>query len=150
MKGNRKWFDKDLYKQYDSIAKLSSIRLFKRLKGLSLDENEKLRGVDMLIYKDKKHKYYLECEIKNQEWSPGKFPFPTVNLPERKEKYCKLNKPTLFIIFNKDQTAYICFWGKDVLKSKKEEVRNRYVYNGELFFKIPVKKCYQNIKDAFK
>lgn len=144
MKGNRKWFDKDLYKQNDSIAKLNVIRIFKRIPGYTVEENEKKRGVDLFVFNKKgEHVFNIECEIK-RVWKGKKFEYENVRFPERKEKFAKLKPPTIFLMFNDDQSSYLVVKPKDLLKSPKKEVRNRFVFSGEYFFIVPLKKITLN------
>lgn len=151
MKGSRKWFDKDLYKQNDSIAKLNVIRIFKRVAGYTVEENEKKRGVDLLVYNKKgEHVFNLECEIK-RVWKKKKFEYANVRFPERKEKFAKLKPPTIFLMFNHDQSAYLVVKPKDLLKSPKVESSNRFMRSGEYFFEVPLEKVVMNnIKTVIK
>jgi hypothetical protein len=146
----RKRFDPALYAENDSLAK-NAVK--NSLKGTSFQvmENPKKRGVDLLVYKDSVHIAYIETEIKRFKWETGDFKYTTVQLPDRKRKFCELGLPTLFIIWNLDQTAFLAFWDKDVLTSPSVEVANKYNFRGEYFFQIPVEKCFQeNLEEVLK
>jgi hypothetical protein len=133
-----KKFDRELFKKTDGKAKSKLIKLLKGSK-FEAEENTNCHGVDLLIFdKDSNHKGYVEVEIKSM-WADD-FKWPDVNFLKRKEKYCQLDKKTVFVLFNKDLTRYMVVKDKDVLTSPEEVVKNKYNYNGEIFKKIPLNK----------
>jgi len=135
----RKRFDKELHNKTDTLAKNKGKALFNN--NFKVIENPNKHAVDLLVYNKKdEHKFNVEVEIKTN-WKKGEdFKFPDVNFLKRKEKYCKLDKPTIFVIFNEDLSQYLAVKDKDVLNSPLKEVPNKFVYSGELFFKIPLTK----------
>jgi hypothetical protein len=100
-------------------------------------------GVDMMVFKDGEHIAYLELERKTA-FKSLPFPYPEVNMPSRKEKYCKLSKPTFFVMFSEDLQNYLVIKDLDVLSSPLKVVKNKYCFDGELFFKIPLNKVIFN------
>ena len=142
--GFTKRFDRDLYEKYDKLAKDCTAKLIDKRK-YRVAESPKKRDVDLQIRKrtDEEIVVYVETEVKRLDWKKNDFLYPNVQLPERKKKYCGLEVPTIFVIWNKDQTAYISFTDEDVLKAPLVEVANRYAYKGEYFFQIPIGKCKQ-------
>lgn len=130
----RKRFDPTLYEENDKIAKDFVKNLLKGTQYQAID-NPKKRGVDLLIYKDSVHICNIECEIK-RVWKNKEFPYDSVQIPVRKEKYAILDKPTIFTMLNNNQTDYLCFTNKEMLASPRVEVPNKYVYKGEFFFQI--------------
>jgi len=80
---------------------------------------------------------WIEVEIKHG-WKEGEFPFATIHLPERKEKFCKERLPVIFCILSKDLKRAAIFGKKTVLQAEKVEVPNRLVQSGEMFFDIPL------------
>ena len=138
----RKRFDPALYAENDKLAK-DAVKDALKNTPYQVMENPKKRNVDLLVYKNSKHIAYIETEIKKFKWETNDFKYMTVQLPERKRKYCGLDLPTLFIIWNIDQTAFLAFWDKDVLTSSSVEVANKYNFRGEHFFQIPIEKCFQ-------
>lgn len=130
----RKRFDPQLHKENDSLAR-KAIKSLLRGSGYKVKDNPKVREVDMLLYKNDKHIGYIEAEIK-RVWRGDKFPYENVQFPERKEKYAKLEKPTIFVMFNEDQSHFLALHGKTMLNSPKAEVPNKYVRSGEMFFQI--------------
>lgn len=130
----RKRFDPELYAANDALAKEFVKNLLKGTAYQAID-NVKKRGVDLLIYKDSVHICNIECEIK-RVWKESKFPYESVQIPARKEKYAILDKPTIFVMLNNTQSDYLAFTNKEMLASPKVEVPNKYVYKGEYFFQI--------------
>lgn len=135
----RKRFSQSLHKETDKIAKKAAMKLCSKNRRVTLIENPNRHAVDLLIYNKKdEHIGNIEVEIK-RNWAAGEdFKFPNVNFLSRKEKYCRLTKPTIFVIFNADLSQHLVIKDTDVLASPLEEVRNRYVHSGELFYKIPL------------
>lgn len=138
----RKRFDPSLYAENDNIAKEF---VKNTLKGSEYQviENPKKRGVDLLLYKDSQHVANLECEIK-RVWKTENFPYESVQIPDRKTKYTELEKPTIFVMLNNDQSAYLAIPQKVLLESPKKEVPNKYVYKGEMFYQVPVNNVHLN------
>jgi hypothetical protein len=145
----RKRFDSALYEENDRIAKEF---VKNALKGTEYQviENPKKRGVDLLLYKDSQHVANVECEIK-RVWKTTDFPYESVQIPERKTKYTELEKPTIFVMLNNDQSAYAAIPQQTLLNSPKKEVPNKYVYKGEMFYQVPVNTVhFNNIEQAIK
>jgi len=138
----RKHFDKALYDRYDAAAKTAARTLLQHT-NFVLKDSEKKTDVDFEIYKDDKLIGFLEVEVK-RNWAVGPFIYNDVQWPERKWKYCNLTKPTVFLMFNADLSQYLTATGEDLLSSKIEMIRNKYVAYGESFFKVPVSKVIFN------
>lgn len=130
----RKRFDPALYAENDAIARTTVKDLLKGTEFQVLD-NPKKRGVDLLVYKDSEHIANIECEIK-KVWKGEDFPYESVQIPERKQKYAELEKPTIFVMLNNDKSQYLALSGATLLGSPKKEVPNKYVYSGEHFFQV--------------
>lgn len=145
----RKHFDKELYKKYDTMAKEKVEKIFKGTIW-TIAVNEKKMGVDYLVYKDGEHVAYMEVEVKTN-WADNEFQYPDVQWPERKWKFCNLDKPTVFLMFSGDLTNYLTATGKTLLGSKMEMIRNKYVPYGENFFKVPVAKVrFNNVHEELR
>jgi len=127
----RKSFDQSLYNQNDSKAREAAKKYWFN-NGVNIIDNPDRYGPD-LIFDDGS---FLEVEVKHT-WTDT-FPFDTLQLPERKEKFAKLN--CKFMVFNKTFTKAFLFDGDQVLQSDKKEVKNKFVPNGEMFFQIPISK----------
>lgn len=144
-----KRFDRKLYEENDKKAKQAVIKLLKPFKKYKVIENPKRTGVDLQVFEGEEHKFNIECEIKKVVDKMEPYPWDTVNFLNRKAKYCNLDKPTIFIIFNKNLTEYLVVKDKTVLSSSQEIVKNKYVFDGELFYKVPIDKVsVNNIKSV--
>lgn len=131
----RKRFDPVLYSENDAIGRAKIKELLKGSEYQVMDNPVK-RGVDLLVYKDSIHIGNIECEIK-RVWRTTEFPYDSIQIPERKQKYAELDKPTIFVMLNNDQSSYLAIKNTTLLASPKKEVPNKYVYSGEMFFQVP-------------
>jgi hypothetical protein len=138
----RKRFDPELYRINDKLAK-ECVKSIVDKRKYKIEENPKKRGVDLLVYHKGVHIFNIETEIK-RVWKDKDFKYDSVQFPERKDKFCKLEVPTLFVMFNADQSAYLVVKDKDLMKSPRVEVPNRYCYKDEYFFQVPLKKVVFN------
>jgi len=139
---NQKRFDPELFRINDALAKKAVANIIDKRK-FKIVENPKRYGVDLLVYQKGVHVLNIETEVK-RVWKNKTFEYDNVQFPERKEKFCKLGIPTIFVMWNADQTQYLVVKDKDFLKSPKVEVPNRYVYKGEFFYQIPLTKVVFN------
>jgi len=128
-----KRFDKKLFEDNDLAARIHSASLLEKY-GYKVKDHPDIYAQDLVATKGDKT-FYVECEVKHA-WKTNDFPFDSVQLPERKKKFC--NSKTLFIIINSIKTKAIMFWSKDVLASPLVEVSNKYIQSGEKFFQIPL------------
>lgn len=138
--GVHKNFSVELYKQNDA-AGVNRVIAYLLEAGTFALRNDDTYGVDIVVCVGFKPTYYVEVEIK-QAWKSGPgFPFPTVNLPQRKKKFADLPKPVEFWILSKDMEWAIILPDFAIRNDRLEEVKNRLVPNGEMFYKIPVEEC---------
>lgn len=138
----RKKFDRELYEINDKLAKECVTKIVDKRK-YKIVENPKKRGVDLLVYNKGKHVFNIETEIK-RVWKDKQFKYDSVQFPERKEKFCKLEVPTLFVMWNADQSAYLVVTDKELLNSPRVEVPNKYCFKEEYFFQVPLDKVVFN------
>ena len=82
----------------------------------------------------------VEVEVRHNWGNDNKFPFDTLNIPYRKNKFFT-NNICEYISINKLFTRCLLIKEKDILNSPIEENKNKYVKNGEKFFKIDISKC---------
>ncbi len=146
----RKRFDRELYNQVDALAKEKAKSLLNAT-AYNPVENPKKTQVDLQVFdKDQAHLFNIECEVK-LIWKTVDFPYESVQIPKRKEKYAILDKPTLFVMFNHDQSAYLVIKSTDLVASPCVEVPNKYVYKGEFFYQVPLDKVsFNNILKPIK
>ena len=128
-----KKFDKTLYEENDP-AKLLAIEYFKKI-GKNAVVNPKKYGIDLIVDDE----FYCEVEVKHR-WVGEEFTYNDLQIPYRKEKFGDLDKPSMFMVINKDRTYAFLTTGKDVLESPVEEVPNKFKFKGEYFYKVPLSK----------
>lgn len=149
-----KAFNQSLHDVTDLKAKNAAKKLLED-SMYDIQDNPDIHGVDLFLMHKGIHKANVEVEIKFN-WKPKtKFSFDNVNFLRRKEKYCQLKQPTVFIIFNSDLSQYLTVDGRNVLSSPMEEVKNKYNASGEFFRKIPLDKVifnsiYKSIEGVLK
>ena len=76
----RKPFDPKLYAENDSKAR-KAVHSFLAKAGFSSKDNSNRYGIDILGID-----FQIECEVK-YNWVGNEFPFDSLQIPERKEKY---------------------------------------------------------------
>lgn len=133
----RKQFDKALYEAYDSQAKAKVLNILND-KWKACESPSKV-AVDLMVYEGREHKFNIEVETK-AVWVTDEFPYANVQFPDRKLKYCMLDKPTIFVMFNAKMNKYLSVTSKDLMNSPRVMVRNKYVRYGEEFFQVPINK----------
>ena len=138
MKGEYKPFDKQTYAENNQKA-IDAV--LKYLPG-SVENVKDKYGPDIIAMKGFRKSHYVEVEIK-YNWKPHQdyFPFDTVQLPERKSKFTKLDLPIEFWILRPDLFMAVIIAGSLLKDDLLVEVPNRLVNKGELFHKIPVSEC---------
>lgn len=147
MKNKR--FDKKLYERYDRIAKEYTYSILNDI-GYDARESDRKYGVDVIVYKNDEHIFNVECEIKTHLNGNEEFKYSTLRIPERKTKFCKLEKPTLFILFSESGHRYFCVWDKRIINSPLLEIPNVYISYGEYFYDIPMKWVDNDIEKAMR
>lgn len=138
--GAYKNFDANLYAANDARG-TNRVLQYLGDSGLFALRNDDTYGVDIHVFSGFKPSYHIEVEIK-QAWKSGPgFPFPTVNLPERKQKFAELPKPVEFWVLSKDLEWAIIVPDFAVTDDKLVEVPNKYIAAGEKFFQVPTDQC---------
>lgn len=137
----RKEFDPSLYADNNSRA-IAAVLHHLHESGIYATENPDKYGPDIIIYRKYKPVSYVEVEVKlvwksNQE----QFPFPSVQLPERKKKFMQLGLPCEFWILREDVQYAVSIPDSVLGDERLVEVPNRLVSNGEYFYQIPVEEC---------
>ena len=125
-------FDPQLYNKNDT-AKYDAIKYLEKLNKKAY-VNPDQYGVDLIV----DDAVYCEVEVKHA-WKGKEFPFSTLQIPERKTKFTKADKPVMFMVFNSDRSYAFLVKGDDVMKSPLKHVPNKYM-DDEMFFQIPVNK----------
>lgn len=139
----QKPFDRELYNKADNKGKSKITNIITKNTNFKIIDPISRTDVDLLAYLEGNHLFNVEVEIK-YVWKSKEFPYDTVQFPQRKEKFCKKDKPTLFVMFNSETTSYLCVTSKDLLESPTKIISNKYVKYGEHFFQVPLDKIVFN------
>lgn len=131
----RKPFSRPLFDENDSKGRDTLMTYYKQ-RNWDIRENKDLYGPDLIATKDNKT-YYIEVEIK-YNWKTDKFPFNSIQLPERKSKFKGLEYPVAFFILKPDLTKAIAFHETELTQDRLVEVPNKYIPSGEYFYQIPL------------
>lgn len=143
-----KRFDKELHDIYDKMGRDIVKDFVSSFWGMQAQDNPNRYGVDLHLYTDDVLVGYAEVEVR-LAWKTLEFPYEDLNVPERKRKLLVQDLPTFFFSINKDGTALFHCRSDVVLESKVEEVRNKYVFRDEQFFKVPLDKLtYVNLQQT--
>jgi len=137
VEGEYKKFSKRLFDTHDAPARtLSKMILEEQMGYRYAADHTDTYGPDLICEDDWGVRKFIECEVKNN-WSGPQFPFDSVQVPERKRKFCRI--PNLyFMMFNKEMDHFIWMKGADILTSPLVEVKNKFTPSGELFFQVPL------------
>ena len=123
-----KEFNKDSYTVNDKPAKDLVINFLKS-KGLDAMENPDKYGIDIIVPR---------YEVERREVWVDKFPFNTVHIPSRKEKFLKYS--IIYAVVSRDFDK-VMFCTSEVIKQHNQiEVPNKSVPEGEYFYDVPIEK----------
>ena len=140
MKGKYKKFSKKLFDNNDPKSRVLVKEFFAK-HGIILQDNNDQYGVD-LVSPDGSVKIEIE---RRTIWKQKDFPFNEINLPERKAKFFT-DKNVAYVIVSEDYSRIGFIKGERIkeyiTENNLKENPNKYVSEGELFYKIP--------KDRFK
>ena len=133
-----KKFNKESYDANDKPAKDLVIN-FLRLKGLDATENPDRYGIDIIVPR---------YEVERRDIWINKFPFKTVHIPARKEKFLKHS--IVYAIVNKDFNKIMFCTSETIKQYDPIEVPNKSVSEGEYFYDVPIEKwhIYENIGES--
>tara|TARA_R110000751_G_scaffold77312_2_gene155966 strand:- start:3476 stop:3934 length:459 start_codon:yes stop_codon:yes gene_type:complete len=138
----KKRFSKMLFDENDELARVAVEKLRHYFAVDEFKDSRTRYTVDREGWRGEKHLMNVEVEIKHN-WKEGlqTFPYDTIHLPKRKEKYLSMPQPTYFVIFSSDMGGAIVFSDRTVERyAEMKEVPNKFVPQGEMFFNIPVDK----------
>ena len=131
-----KKFSQELHDQFDSIAREKAKQLFKRYR-MTLEDNPDKYGIDLIAYKDGELYGYVEVEVR-EAWTGEHFKYDTLNIPYRKRKLFLNPQRNCLVAFNSDCTYAFIVDEMTILFSDVQEVKNKHLPEGEMFFKVPV------------
>ena len=125
-----KQFNKESHAVNDKPAK-DLVISFLKSKGVDAVENPDKYGIDIIVPR---------YEVERREIWVNYFPFKTVHIPARKEKFLKYS--IVYAVVNKDFNK-IMFCKSEVIKQYNLiEVPNKSVPEGEYFYDVPIEEWY--------
>lgn len=126
-------FEQELHDRFDEPAKRAIANFIeRRCDGVIVYPNPDKYGVDLLVCRDDICIGDIEVEVR--QWSPC--PFPTIHVPQRKEKY--FGEQTLFFALTKDLRYAYWIETKNIKQYPLKEVSNYKIPRGEMFFDVPI------------
>ena len=123
-----KEFNKESYAANDKPAKDLVIDFLKS-KGLDAMENPDKYGIDIVVPR---------YEVERREIWIDEFPFKTVHIPARKEKFLKHS--IVYVVVNKDFDKLMFCRSEIIRQYNLIEVPNKSVPEGEYFYDVPIEK----------
>jgi hypothetical protein len=139
MKGSYKQFDKELFDENNDKAIAAVLEHINKL-GLYAHVSDDLYGPDVEVFSGFRKTHYVEVEVK-RVWKGTKFPWDTIQLPERKAKFLRKRLPIEFWILNSTMDHVVIIPDYAVSSSPLVEVQNSLISEGEKFFQIPIDQC---------
>lgn len=136
-----KFFNPTLFRQNDAVGKQAGLYHLLNHGAQWAGLNSDRYGVDLvyrLSHDMDTPPSMLEVEVK-RVWPGGQFPYPTVNVLERKMKYFDQGADLLLLSGN--LRDYLIIKAEDVIACKPVELYNKYVAQGELFRQVPIEKA---------
>ena len=123
-----KEFNKESHAVNDKPAKDLVINFLKS-KGLDAMENPDKYGIDIVVPR---------YEVERREIWIDEFPFKTVHIPARKEKFLKHS--IVYVVVNKDFNKMMFCRSEIIRQYNLIEVPNKSVPEGEYFYDVPIEK----------
>ena len=123
-----KKFNKESHAVNDKPAKDLVINFLKS-KGLDAIENPDKYGIDIVVPR---------YEVERREIWIDQFPFKTVHIPARKEKFLKHS--IIYVVVNKDYNKLMFCRSEIIRQYNLIEVPNKSVPEGEYFYDVPIEK----------
>ena len=123
-----KEFNKESHAANDKPAKDLVINFLKS-KGLDAMENPDKYGIDIVVPR---------YEVERREIWIDEFPFKTVHIPARKEKFLKHS--IIYAVVNRDFDKIMFCTSEVIRKYNLIEVPNKSVPEGEYFYDVPIEK----------
>ena len=123
-----KQFNRESHAVNDKPAKDLVINFLKS-KGLDAMENPDKYGIDIVVPR---------YEVERREIWIDEFPFKTVHIPARKEKFLKHS--IVYVVVNKDFDKLMFCRSEVIRQYNLIEVPNKSVPEGEYFYDVPIEK----------
>ena len=123
-----KEFNKESHAANDKPAK-DVVISFLKSKGLDAMENPDKYGIDIVVPR---------YEVERREIWIDEFPFKTVHIPARKEKFLKHS--IVYVVVNKDFDKLMFCKSEVIRQYNLIEIPNKSVPEGEYFYDVPIEK----------
>lgn len=130
----RKAFSHEQHRQDDGPAKEVVAKFIQTHWGVEVQEGGQY-DVDLVCLWEGEVMSYVEVE-RRHNWV-NEFPFQTVHVPARKDKFFKLDYTTFMFSVRSDLKKAMWCTGGQVMKSKVELLNNKHCDN-EDFFVVPL------------
>ena len=136
MKGRSKPFDQDNHDANDPKAREVVKAFWKEAFDITLNDNPDRYGVDLISAGG-----VFKVEVEHRAvWKADDFPYAEVNVPERKAKFF-VEDDTAYAVVSNDFTRVGFVHSRRLrgflVSERLKESPNKFVYHGELFFKVP-------------
>ena len=135
IKADMKPFSQQLHDENDQIAKTAVMTFIRKSWNLECEEGSKY-GVDIEVFREGFFCGYVEVE-KRHNWITD-FPYKTVHVPARKEKFFGFF-PTLLFSVRLDCKKAMYAKAADIVSSPIITIDNKYM-DSERFFDVPIQK----------
>lgn len=136
-RGARKPFSEELYREYDAPAVRVVQEYLDRL-GVHSRRPDDRYAVDLAVYTGFRPTHYIEVEVVSK-WGRGPdFPYPLVNVPERKGRLLESGTPVTFYRLSADLQWAVLVPDYTLTEGRLQEVPNYLVESGELFWRVPI------------
>lgn len=132
-----KKFDRELFDKNDEFGRNVIKNHFK---AFQVKDNPDVYGPDLMCYRDGLFRGYIEVEVRHN-WLTGDFPYDTLNIPYRKEKFFIADPRTVYAAIRFDGKALYMVQAHHILLAPVVENPNKYVTRDEYFYKVPIDVC---------
>jgi hypothetical protein len=132
-------FDKALFEANDKRGR-DIVKTFFTTLEIQATDNPDAYAVDLILSREGKKIGYAEVEIRHN-WKTEEFPYDTLNVPSRKKKLLENDLPTYFFSINSIGNRMFVATDEVVLTSPLQENKNKYVREGEMFYKVALDRC---------
>ena len=119
-------FDPQLFGANDPQSR-SVVAEFYKSRGCLVRANPDQYGIDLFVTRK------VEIE-RRPNWYGNRFPFETVHIPARKEKF--FNEGCLYVVVNGGYDAMLTIDGSVILKHPRVRVPNKFM-DDEFFYDVP-------------
>jgi len=138
MKGKRKPFERDVYREWDAAAK-DAVASHLSFHGYDVRVPPENYGAD-LYHRHPSGILVVHHEVEvSLSWGDVNFPYPTGSIPERKIRLVHMTQgPLFFWMLNKILNRAVVFSSSYLVDEYLVEVPNKKIEKGEYFYRPPL------------